>query len=280
MEQFENHATRPLTTADSTKAADGTNTRSTNDGVAVLCAMDKASMKLIGKCRLPTVSVEVILGKEEAHEPQDSGGQVPEMPSPPLIEWVRESWFRALDTGDAKAFKAYEAKRTTRCAAAKPTVIDIREPRNKEWINTHPHPAYRSIFVYSIKERATGQLHPVSPEIVKVLQPEGKVKLQCVQMALTMSLGGDLFLWPVDVSPRSQRKSSVNAIEKASKHWSQLVSHSKNPYKLTFAKVSPFEDTLWPGMYISDVLEVAFGGPLISSLQDPLIAKLRGNVQV
>jgi len=159
--------------------------------------------------------------------------------------------------------------------------IHVRTPGKREWVRSHPDPAYRQdMTLLELKEENIQYfVHPRIRDHIRKMC--GSAILTNRELVLATTRLGDPFLWrlgmPDDMGRlnpwyQSARKAEVRAREQ----WVRMVSNkSINGYNV-YAPLEAFPDPQWPTESLSDLLKIAFDGFIIESIDHPAIAYLRG----
>ncbi|MDP9050273.1 MAG: hypothetical protein M3O31_06040 [Acidobacteriota bacterium] len=159
------------------------------------------------------------------------------------------------------------------------TLIEIRKPHNEELVRTHPSEELRTIDVYWIKDVSSGRIYRIADEFIfrLLIQTKGNLKVTHVRLALSITTGGSLYLWPVNLFPVLPWDYwTPSHITLASETWMVLYRYQSN-CEVSVAAVSPAEP-VWPSMSVAGVLEAAFGWRYtIDSFDDRLIRRLRAS---
>ena len=271
MKNTEDRASNP-TTASSSMAADGTTTRSTSYAAATFRAMKNVIAMVIWNIRWLFSGYWVFTpatGKSSRsidHDPQQAMGELG-----PAVDTVNalpsNSIIHSRHYGDhCKAEDDYDR-----------VGVEVRTPHKGELVHTHPSEEFRTIDTYWIKD-SSGEMHQIASELLPRLasQAGGKLKVAHIRMALTTTVGGSLFLWPVNLHPGSfWTPSASGAIREASKGWTEICRDGgcyswSDPLAISIKPA-------WPYLKVAQILEMAFYGRCIDSLNDPLLKTLRTN---
>jgi hypothetical protein len=157
--------------------------------------------------------------------------------------------------------------------------VPVRKP-SKEWfVRTHPDETYRlQTAVIELKEDR--EVYLVAPQLWPELAGESTFSPRALFTA--MNRQGVLFLWPVRL-PGSDGKldewsrTALEGAELARKQWVRVQANmSLGAYDVAYAENLP--DPIWPDMPFKDLLRIAFRDRFISSLDHPVLRRLRGEV--
>jgi hypothetical protein len=109
---------------------------------------------------------------------------------------------------------------------------------------------------------------------------EGQLKQ--VRLQLTISRRGTLFIWPIPLvvdgrsMGRTWHESALKAAEIAKNKWLRIAADkSLSGYRVHLAEGEIPEPT-WPHHSFSELLEIAFEGRIVQSVDHPVIRDLRG----
>ncbi len=158
-----------------------------------------------------------------------------------------------------------------------------RKPPRQEFIRTHPNPKMTfTAAIITLKEEM-GETFLVDPPLLAEMQGEVKASM----LVTTITRAGDLFLWPIAAptdSNRSSRRwsqSSCDAAEAAKSAWVRVYANTgQGCYEWMIAGDSAaIGEPAWPeGLTIEKMLELCFRDNLITTLDHPVVKKLRGQL--
>lgn len=152
----------------------------------------------------------------------------------------------------------------------------MHKPNPQDFVRVHPSPEYRENFpVIELKDEreeyiATGEL---LPELI------GEFVNKTLFTAINRQ--GVVFLWPVRLpDPQGRQmewwRSMREAAELAMKQWIRTkASMSLGAYEIWTA-ISTMSEPEWPDVSFQDLIRLAFRDRLITSLDHPVIKRLRG----
>jgi hypothetical protein len=158
----------------------------------------------------------------------------------------------------------------TRCPA--------RKPRRTEFIRMHRDPSMRfQGFVYSDRDEGE-DMYWVDPGLVREFD-EGMVK--SAVLTLTISRKGILFMWPLIIPGdakslgRSWHETAWKAAEEAKEKWVRVAADRRlSGYRIHVA-VGEFPEPTWPDRPFNELLELAFEGRNINSIDHQILRDLR-----
>lgn len=119
----------------------------------------------------------------------------------------------------------------------------------------------------------------VAADLINELREE--IKFHLLMTSITRE--GDLFLWPLKLPDDTGRTNSWNdsaivAAHEAQKKWIRVKSNIKMGYYEVSYSAKPVEDPVWPNMSFPQILQIAFAGHTIETLDHIVIKQLRGEV--
>lgn len=154
--------------------------------------------------------------------------------------------------------------------------VPVRKPDKQWFVRTHPDESYcMTVAVIEMKEDRETFL--VDPRLCEDLMPEITPKL----LITTINRAGVPFLWPIRNAGNEGRQDewSRTARVAASMARDRWVRVSPN-MSLGAYEVFPASDTLtppeWPDVDFGKLLQIAFEGRIIDSLDHEIVRKLRG----
>jgi hypothetical protein len=158
------------------------------------------------------------------------------------------------------------------------TTIPVRKPSKESWFRAHPDPNYRfPARLIELKEQ--GEVYLVSSELWSELSSEST----CVTKTLVpvMTRQHALLLWPIRLPGADGRiddwnASAMEAADIARQQWIRLSpNRSLGAYEI-IAGPDPQAAVVWPEQSFEALLEIAFKGKIIETLDHPVIRQLRG----
>jgi len=106
--------------------------------------------------------------------------------------------------------------------------------------------------------------------------------LKPVRLQLTISRRGVLFIWPLTLAldgkslGRSWHESALKAADLAKERWLRIVADKAlGGYRIHIAE-GEIPDPIWPEYGFGELLEIAFEGRIIRSVDHTVIRNLRG----
>lgn len=167
-----------------------------------------------------------------------------------------------------KGFSAPVGKRTQ-------ATFPLQKPPKNKFIRVHPSPDYRMSGVLTLTDNDTGQIKYVSPDLE--LPPFIESQTKVTDLFAAQMSDASFFIYPVHRSETTWYRAAKQAVKVAQDKWVAVVARrSANTYDL----IEP-EDTIpepdWSVLPpFSEMVESAFDGHMITSLDHPFLRKLRG----
>ena len=156
--------------------------------------------------------------------------------------------------------------------------VPVRKP-SKEWfVQTHPSEDYRiQTAVLELKEDRETYL--VDPELWPELSTESTFGPRAIFTSITRQ--GVVFLWPIrlpgpDGKLDDWNQSALDAAAMANGRWVRVAANMALGAYDVFQASADLPAPEWPDVPFSKLLEVAFGKRYVTSLDHPVLQKLRG----
>ena len=150
------------------------------------------------------------------------------------------------------------------------------KPNRQRFFRTHPDPAM-SIEAAVLEFNEDRQSFIVTPELAPSLPGEAVAKL----LIPAFTNHGSMFLWPIRLPDEQGRLDEWNSValeisERAKTEWVHLMANmAAGTYDVLVAK-APFPEPNWPDLTLQQLLEIAFRGRIIDSMDHPVLRRLRG----
>ena len=154
--------------------------------------------------------------------------------------------------------------------------IPVRKPNKQEFVRVHPSSDYRlETAVLELKEERETYL--VAPD----LWPELPGELTPKVLFTYMNRQGVLAMWPVRMPGEDGRldawnESALDAAKIAKDDWVRVVANMSLGAYDVFQATGEIPDPEWPELDLSAILEIAFKGKYIESIEHPVVRQLRG----
>jgi hypothetical protein len=155
------------------------------------------------------------------------------------------------------------------------TTVDVRRPRNQEWFQAHPDPAWSMSVAVLVAEQEK-ETFLVDPDILPSVRDEVVPKI----LVACMTREGQPIIWPIKLPDSLGRLDTWNlsalaACEVAKTKWTRLASdQAHGRYRTQVARTDQSAPS-WP-LSFPQLLEIAFQGREINDLNHPVLRRLRG----
>jgi hypothetical protein len=159
--------------------------------------------------------------------------------------------------------------------------IPVRKPSKGAFCRVHPSPDFRLATAVLDPDDGSREIYLVAPQLRSALV--GESTLNPVLLATAIDRQGVLFLWKAGL-PRGDRdcaawSSMREAIDQAVRHWVRVAwSDALGAYDVSYA-TGELPEPEWPAdLAFRDILRIAFKERFITSVDHPILRKLRGEV--
>jgi hypothetical protein len=156
------------------------------------------------------------------------------------------------------------------------TTVPVRKPNKQDFVRVHPDPSYSANFpMIVLKEENEEYI------VQKDLVPELLDEIVSQTLTLTINRQGVVSLWPTrlpdaDGKDNDYWRSAREAKERATKAWIRVrANKSLGAYDISEA-LGNFGEPEWPKLSLWDILRIAFRDHLITSIDHPIVKRLRG----
>jgi hypothetical protein len=161
------------------------------------------------------------------------------------------------------------------------TTVPVRKPNRQEFVRVHPSADYRADFaMIELKdEREREEEYIVRGDLIGELAGEIAPKT----LFTTINRQGVVFLWPArlpdpDGRPNEWHRSRREAAEIATTRWVRVEANmALGAYEIRVAE-SVMAEPVWPESSFQDLIRIAFRDRLITTIDHPVIRRLRGLV--
>jgi hypothetical protein len=158
--------------------------------------------------------------------------------------------------------------------------VPVRKPDKSWFVRVHPDEAYRlQTAVIELKEDRETYL--VAPALWPALAAESTFSPRALFTAVNRQ---DVwFLWPIRLPGADGKidewsRTALDAAEMASKRWVRVTANlSLGAYEV-FEATGQLGEPAWPSTPFGELLRIAFRDRFISSLDHPVLRRLRGEV--
>jgi hypothetical protein len=154
--------------------------------------------------------------------------------------------------------------------------VPVHKPNPQDFVRVHPNPEYRENFpVIELKDEREEYV------ITTALVPELVGEFVNKTLFTAINRQGVLFLWPVRLpDPEGKQmewwRSAREAAELAMKQWIRTKANTSLGAYEMFVAESAMSEPVWPEATYQELIRLAFRDRLISSLDHPVIKRLRG----
>jgi hypothetical protein len=159
------------------------------------------------------------------------------------------------------------------------TTVPVRKPNKQDFIQVNPDPAYRNNFAM-IELKDEREEYLVIPEVAEQLP--GEIVFKTIYTAINRQ--GVVFLWSVRLPTPDEKQnawwdSAREAAEMAMTKWLRVrADMSLGAYEMGTPEREDLADPDWTKVEESfeELLRIAFRGRLVTSLDHPVLKRLRG----
>jgi hypothetical protein len=162
------------------------------------------------------------------------------------------------------------------CAERVFTTVETHRPNKQQFVRVRPEEKWQ--FPAAVIEfKLTNETYLVEGHLVGDLRQEVVIKL----LRVAIGRDGNPFIWPIrlpepDGKLDSWNASALQAAKIAETSWVRLIpSKAIGAYEVMRATVD-FGEPEWPSLSFQQIIDIAFRGKVISTLEDPVVLKLRG----
>ena len=158
------------------------------------------------------------------------------------------------------------------------TTVPVRKPSNQAYVRVHPSAEWRMpAAILQLKE--DGECYFVHPSIAPSLAQEVRAKLLYVYV----TRDGNVYVWPINLPSDDGRldawsQSAHSAAEMAQSSWVRLAANRGVGAYDIYQASGIVDEPVWPELTFKEVLHLAFKDRLITSLDHPIVKRLRGEM--
>jgi hypothetical protein len=197
--------------------------------------------------------------------------------SVPVVEAATPKLSKILSAPSALLL-ARSAKRDYSAPTGKrlQTLYPLERPKSK-FLRVHPSREYRQMGVLTYRDEDAGDVYYISPEL-EIPETWG-IQIKVTDLYAGVTHDGTFFVWPVNRSESSWYRSARRAVLQCTTQWLKVVSRKgPNIYDL-YTSEFPIPEPDWSSLpAFADMLELAFDGHMIESLDHPAFLKARGKL--
>jgi len=159
------------------------------------------------------------------------------------------------------------------------TTVPVRKPHKQEFIRIHPSADYR-MPAATITLKDDNETYLVVPTLIESIGDE------CVPTMLftVINRQGVLSLWPIRLPREDGRIDDYNrsamdiAVNHATESWVKVVANRFLGAYEVFMATANHAEPEWPTISFDSIINIAFKGRIIDSLDHPVLKRLRGEV--
>ena len=184
---------------------------------------------------------------------------------------------RPVDLSDLAGFKMPAGQEQVISAKKLFTACPVRKPKKEHFCRTIADASRWAVWpVIELKE--DNEMYLVHASLLNELA--GEATLISIRLALSVTSEGNPFLWPLrlpgsDGKINSWHASANHAADLARSSWIRCTAnHQVGGYDISEAQF--VREPQWPEVTDDAVIEVAFRGRMITTLDHPIIRRLRG----
>ncbi len=158
------------------------------------------------------------------------------------------------------------------------TTVPVGRPSKDRFFRTHPSPSW--VFPgWILENKATGETYLVSAQVASALGDQ----VRPVELYAAIDRQNNPFLIPIPLpGPNGVRnrwhESLAQAVEKAKSVWIRISANKDLGGYDIFEATAKLPDPVWPDITMDELLEVAFKGRVITSLDHPIVQERLGKI--
>ena len=158
------------------------------------------------------------------------------------------------------------------------TTVPVGRPSKDRFFRTHPSPSW--VFpTWILENKSVGETYLVSAEVASALGDQ----VRPVELYAAIDRQNNPFLIPIPLpGPNGVRnrwhESLAQAVEKAKSVWIRVSANKDLGGYDIFEATAKLPDPVWPDITMDELLEVAFKGRVITSLDHPIVQERLGNI--
>lgn len=159
------------------------------------------------------------------------------------------------------------------------TAIPTEKPAKQTFFRAHPNRDYHLLTQVLEVRDAQRELYLVAPNLRDALAMDATTKY----LVTIITRENNVRIWPInytDASGRSNRwnESALEAVRRAEKRWVRVVANMDIGAYDIFEAVADLPDPQWPELSFAELLKTAFKDRYITSLDHPILRRIRGEV--
>lgn len=156
--------------------------------------------------------------------------------------------------------------------------VPVRRPDKQWFVRTHPDESY-CMTVALIEMKEDRETFLVDPKLCDDLMPEITPKL----LVTAINRADVVFLWPIRNAAKEGRQDEWSRTDRmaalmARERWLRVSSNMSLGAYEVFPASDALPQPVWPEVTFGELLEKAFEGRIIDSLDHEIVRKLRGKL--
>jgi hypothetical protein len=156
--------------------------------------------------------------------------------------------------------------------------IPIMKPHPQSFVRVMRGPENR-FRAAILEDKIAREIYLVQKGILSELSNETVLKV----LFPSINRNGDIFVWPIKLPGPDGRldrwnESALQAAKKAEDAWIRVVSNGTLGAYDVYEASGNFPDPEWPELSLEQILQIAFRGRVIDSLEHPVVLRLRGRI--
>lgn len=168
--------------------------------------------------------------------------------------------------------------------AAKRVITNIRvgKPSKESFFRVHPSPDYQMTIGAIVLKEDKGTTYIVAPELASELVGESTYKFLIIRTAITRQ--GQVFLWTLRIPNTDGRtdlwaESELEIAKRAEENWVRMQANMVDGMYNCYEAAITLPEPQWPDEPFNTLVEKAFKGRIIDSLDHPVLKRLRGEIE-
>ncbi len=155
------------------------------------------------------------------------------------------------------------------------TNIPVKKPGKKNFFRVHPDPSYR-LYQVGVIEEEGGDVYLINADLQL---PEDVTQfVSYVNLLVAISHHGKLFVWYFKNTDTSWASSAMRVARRAQDEWVRIKADFESGGYNIFTAPEPLrsKQPAFPTMSPEEIFTLAFDNRMITSVDDPIIQRLRG----
>ena len=158
------------------------------------------------------------------------------------------------------------------------TTVPVGRPSKDRFFRAHPLPSW--VFpAWILENKAAGETYLVSEEVASALGDQ----VRPVELYAAVDRQNNPFLIPIPLpGPNGVRnrwhESLAQAVERSKSVWLRVSANKELGGYDIFEATAKLPDPVWPDITMDELLEVAFRGRIITSVDHPIVQERLGKI--